>query len=79
MYPSPLMHSLHVARPRSTSQVPLYAVVGEKEIAAQSLSLMYRKDGGLLDLGSIAYKQAIERMARFVRRYAPEATGIARR
>ena len=37
-------------------QVPLYAVVGEKEIDAASLSLMCRNDGGLLDLGALPYE-----------------------
>ena len=40
-------------------KVPLYAVVGEREIAGQSLSFMYRKDGALLDLGAIPYQQAV--------------------
>jgi len=43
-------------------KVPLYAVIGEKEIAAQTLSLMCRKDGGLIDVGAIPYPEAIERM-----------------
>ena len=40
-------------------KVPLYAVIGEREIEAQSLSFMYRKEGTLLDLGVLPYKQAI--------------------
>merc|ERR1719183_755683 len=43
-------------------KVPLYAVVGEKEIAGRSLSLMCRKDGGLVDLGEIPMQQAIAKM-----------------
>jgi len=43
-------------------KVPLYAVVGEKEIAGRSLSLMCRKDGGLVDLGEIPMQDAINRM-----------------
>ena len=43
-------------------KVPLYAVIGEKEIAGQSLSLMCRKDGGLIDLGAIPYKEAVAKM-----------------
>jgi len=43
-------------------KVPLYAVVGEKEIAGRSLSLMCRKDGGLIDLGEIPMQEAINKM-----------------
>ena len=43
-------------------KVPLYAVIGEKEIAGASLSLMCRKDGGLIDLGAIPYKEAVAKM-----------------
>ena len=83
-------------------KVPLYAVIGEKEIAAQSISFMYRKQvgasilrcgatwhahlalflpwcrvachphaisrgatsqGGLLDLGEIPYKEAVDALS----------------
>jgi len=44
-------------------KVPLYSVVGEKEIGGRSLSFMCRKDGGLIDLGEIPLEQAISRMA----------------
>ena len=43
-------------------KVPLYAVVGEKEVNAKSLSFMYRKDGDLLDLGEIPFLEAIRGM-----------------
>ena len=45
-------------------KIPLYAVVGEKEIEARTLSLNFRKgDGtGLLDLGVIDVDEAISRL-----------------
>ena len=43
-------------------KVPLYAVIGEREIAAESLSFMYRKEGELLDLGAVPYKEAINKL-----------------
>ena len=43
-------------------KVPLYAVVGEKEIGARSLSLMCRKDGALVDLGAVPFEHAIGQM-----------------
>ena len=43
-------------------KVPLYAVIGEKEIAGKSLSLMCRKDGGLVDIGEIPFKEAVAKM-----------------
>jgi len=45
-------------------KVPLYAVIGEKEIEARSLSLMCRKNGGLVDVGSLPMDVAIDKMAR---------------
>ena len=47
-------------------KLPLYAVVGAKEIESQSLSFMCRKQGKggveLLDLGAIPFKEAVARM-----------------
>merc|ERR1719163_1522026 len=43
-------------------KVPLYAVIGEKEIGSKSLSLQYRKDGGLVDLGELAFADAVSAM-----------------
>jgi len=43
-------------------KVPLYAVVGEKEIGSRSLSLMLRKDGSLVDLGALPLATAIDGM-----------------
>ena len=42
--------------------MPLYSVVGEKEIGNRSLSFMCRKDGGLVDLGEIPLDDAIGAM-----------------
>jgi len=44
-------------------KVPLYAVVGEKEVEARSLSFMCRKDGGLVNVGEIPLDEAVRRMA----------------
>jgi len=44
-------------------KVPLYAVIGEQEIAQRSLSIQCRKDGGLVDLGEIPYDTAVSAMA----------------
>jgi len=46
------------------AKVPVYAVIGEKEIEGRSLSLMARKDGGLVDLGTLPFEEAIDIMAR---------------
>jgi len=47
-------------------KVPCYAVIGAKEIESESLSIMCRKEGSegveLVDVGSVAYKQAINQM-----------------
>lgn len=40
-------------------KIPLYAVVGAKEIESRSLSFMYRKNGELLDLGTIPLEDAM--------------------
>ena len=47
----------------NNDKVPLYAVIGEKEVAAKSLSFMCRKEGTLLDLGEIPYAAAVATMA----------------
>jgi len=47
-------------------KVPCYAVIGAKEVEAQSLSITCRKEGSdgveLIDVGAVPYKQAIAQM-----------------
>ena len=45
-------------------KIPLYAIVGEKEVGSNTLSLNFRKgDGtGLLDLGAVSVDDALNRL-----------------